>query len=486
MAETQKVLLLIGGGHANVQVITDLNLKALHNEQPYRRILLCDNPTAVYSGMLPAVVAGLLSEKTADIDLRSLCLAYDYDFIHGNAMYIDAMKEQVHFISNITGLKSILNYSILSINVGSITRSIPFLNEGGSSVIVKTRPIAKLVPSLREFEDIIVKEQNNVIKIIIVGGGAAGVELAMSVHQRFHQRFDKSVQMTLISRGNRILELRSLTTSQSIEAEFRHRQISYITGYTVSNFQSSPSSSRPNKSEAILIPTLKNENNIQQMETKLQFDLAILATGAAPPQILEQSDLQRCETGWLSVTSTLQSVNHPNVFAAGDCIQFESSPLYPPKAGVFAVRQGPILAHNINVALSSSVGTKMKDFIPQMNYLSLISTADGRAIGTKYGFSIKGTWVFRLKMFVDEAWQRRFRVSCDANVDIAVDGYNRYEGDAVEAAAVLMMADEVITGDCFDIQLSVLRRMDLDSMFRQDVMATINESSPSKEQKKTQ
>ena len=54
--------------------------------------------------------------------------------------------------------------------------------------------------------------------------------------------------------------------------------------------------------------------------------------------------------GYFRVNNFLQSTSHSNVFAGGDCITMESyaeEPNFPPKAGVYAVREGPIIAENI-------------------------------------------------------------------------------------------------------------------------------------------
>lgn len=45
----------------------------------------------------------------------------------------------------------------------------------------------------------------------------------------------------------------------------------------------------------------------------------------------------------------LQSTSHSNIFAGGDCVTMDTyaGKNFPPKAGVYAVRSGPIVAFNI-------------------------------------------------------------------------------------------------------------------------------------------
>ena len=49
---------------------------------------------------------------------------------------------------------------------------------------------------------------------------------------------------------------------------------------------------------------------------------------------------------FFKVNDFLQSTSHSNVFAGGDCITMETyaKENFPPKAGVYAVREGPFIA----------------------------------------------------------------------------------------------------------------------------------------------
>ena len=93
----------------------------------------------------------------------------------------------------------------------------------------------------------------------------------------------------------------------------------------------------------------------------------------------------------------MRSVSHPQVFAVGDCAEW-AEPL--PKAGVYAVRMGPVLDHNLRAALGE--GTPIA-YAPQRRYLVLLATADGRAIASRGGFGAAGRWVWRWKDHIDRA-----------------------------------------------------------------------------------
>ena len=238
-----------------------------------------------------------------------------------------------------------------------------------------------------------------------------------------------------------------------VTAELRTRKIQLLLGRTV-----------------ISVSRSSNAITLDNAET-VPFALAVIATGAAPHQWLVNTGLTTDPDGWLLADPTLKCDGFDNVFAAGDCVSFGSyfKPYFPPKAGVYAVRQGPILAHNIAVAVRKN--GKLKQFSPQASFLSLLSTGDGRAIGSKYGIAFRGAWVYRLKSFIDESWQDRFRVSAKEKNHVSTASVDSvFTGSPVEGAAILHVADEIRVDDSFEQQLMVLRRMDTDEVFRDELV----------------
>lgn len=186
--------------------------------------------------------------------------------------------------------------------------------------------------------------------------------------------------------------------------------------------------------------------------------------------------------GWLLVEPSLQCVGLSNVFASGDCASFGNKYGlgFPPKAGVYAVRQGAVLAHNLDILLSSRAATQpLKPFVPQPCFLSLLSTGDGRGIGSKYGLVFTGTWVYRLKSYIDEMWQNRFRSSSNrTSSHVSRTGVvdSKFEGSPAEGAVVLLAAEDIFSNDSFEQQLMVLRRMDNDMHFRERLLACVEVS----------
>lgn len=142
--------------------------------------------------------------------------------------------------------------------------------------------------------------------------------------------------------------------------------------------------------------------------TVVEGTVTVWSTGAEPQKVTAESDLE-ISRGFFRVNEHLQSTSHPNVFGGGDCItidKYEKNELsFPPKAGVYAVRAGPILAKNIAAYLTED---DLQPYVPQSEFLALMMTGDGSAVGTKFGIAFTGKWVWRLKDYIDVSFMHLF------------------------------------------------------------------------------
>jgi NADH dehydrogenase FAD-containing subunit len=104
----------------------------------------------------------------------------------------------------------------------------------------------------------------------------------------------------------------------------------------------------------------------------------------------------------VAVDASLRSLSHRSVLAAGDIASL--SPRSVPKAGVFAVHQGPVLAENILRLLRDEAPST---YVPQRRFLSLISLGNRRAVPSWRGWAAEGEWVWNLKDRIDRGFMRR-------------------------------------------------------------------------------
>jgi selenide,water dikinase len=138
---------------------------------------------------------------------------------------------------------------------------------------------------------------------------------------------------------------------------------------------------------------------------RIEADAIVWATGAGAPAWPAGSGLALDAEGFISVEASLQSVSHTDVFAAGDCASVRRQP--HPKSGVYAVRQGPLLAENLRRRLENRALTAFK---PQPRALALLSSADHRAIGLYGPLVFEGAWVWRWKDRIDRRFVARYRL----------------------------------------------------------------------------
>jgi selenide,water dikinase len=137
---------------------------------------------------------------------------------------------------------------------------------------------------------------------------------------------------------------------------------------------------------------------------RISFEALLWATGAAAPPLFAASGLATDARGFVRVGSTLQLVDHADLFAVGDCAAFEPALA---KSGVYAVRQGPFLDHNLRARIA---GRSLRHYRPQRDFLVLLNLGDGTALGTKWGRSVEGPPVFAVKDAIDRRFVRRFQV----------------------------------------------------------------------------
>ena len=186
-------LILVGGGHAHVQV---LEMLAMNLPQDVQMTLVSDASVAYYSGMLPGATSGDYSPEEIRMQLRPLAQLSGARFIQARVTGLDPEAQELH----LEGRPS-LHYDLVSFNVGSSIRGreIPGVRE----FALKTRPISQWVEQLENFEKSLGKSVER-LRVVVVGGGAAGVELALGLESRFSKKV-RNLSVTLVDRGDKLL-----------------------------------------------------------------------------------------------------------------------------------------------------------------------------------------------------------------------------------------------------------------------------------------
>jgi selenide,water dikinase len=370
-------VILVGGGHSHVQVLESLAAQPLADA---RVTVVVDRPIAIYSGMVPGFVAGQYRASELEIDVPQLCQWAGVECIVEAVTQIDAGGRRLHLEGG-----SELSYELASINIGSTVAGLDL--PGIRELAIPTRPIAELI---RRTDDVIPsatqRDGSEVFRILVVGGGAGGIELAFTFQERLLSAGCRAVETRIINSGPRILAGYPAGLVRRTQRAAKRRGIEIHCNLRVQ--------------EARVGRVVLDDGNLWTC------DAVLWVTGAVGHSLARDSGLPVGERGFIQTEETLQVLGHDGLFAVGDCGTLVDHP-DTPKAGVYAVRQGPVLTRNLRAALA---GRPLQRYRPQSDFLTLLNLGDGTAVGTKKGISFQGRWVMRLKDRIDRAFMRRFQV----------------------------------------------------------------------------
>ncbi|MCK5101137.1 MAG: pyridine nucleotide-disulfide oxidoreductase, partial [Desulfobacteraceae bacterium] len=126
--------------------------------------------------------------------------------------------------------------------------------------------------------------------------------------------------------------------------------------------------------------------------------------GVKPSTIFEESGLPVGPDQGLLVNKYLQSMKYPEIFGGGDCIYFKSQPL--DKVGVYAVRENPVLLHNLMASLE---GNDLKIFNPGPEYLLIFNVGGGYGVFKKKSIVFGGKIAFMIKDYIDRKFMKKFQ-----------------------------------------------------------------------------
>jgi len=371
-----KDVVLVGAGHAHVTVLRRFGMKPIPG---VRFTLITREVHTPYSGMLPGLIAGTYDFDQAHIDTGPLARFARARIYQDEAIGLDLAGRRV-----ICRHRPPVAYDLLSLNIGSTpnTGDVP----GASEHAIPVKPIDGF---LSRFEALVARvlARKGRTRIALVGGGAGGVELLLSVERRLRREVARArldtTGLSFVLVSDEVLQNFPSAFRSRFLAIFAARSIAVITGAAVARVEAG---------------RLLFENH-----PPIEADEFLWTTQAAPARWLAQAGVPLDSNGFLRVEDTLRVAGRADVFAAGDIIAFASRTL--PKSGVYAVRAGPVLADNIRRSLT---GRALRPFRPQRRALYLVSTGERYAVGTRNGITVAGAWVWRWKDWIDRRFMRKF------------------------------------------------------------------------------
>lgn len=371
-------IVLLGIGHTNAHVL----LKWRTARRPEGRLTcVSTHPVATYSGMLPGVLAGQYPRAQMEIDLVRLCAEAGARLVIGEVRGLDRARRTLLFSDHVP-----VPFDVLSIGIGSV----PTYSD--VAIIDRTRlvPVKPMQTFIDRFDERLRQAANQrrglPVRIVIIGGGAGGVELALCLpaHLRARLGGQARFEQSIISTDERLLSASLPATARRVERILQRRGVRVLTGRRVARVDGGQ--------------LAFDDGAI------VEADVILWLTSAAAPPLLAALSLPIDPRGFLLTTDALQTTAGDPIFAVGDTGTIVG--LQMPKAGVFAVRQGPVLWENIQRTLA---GDPLQQYTPQHEFLKLLNTGDGRAIGEWKGLSFEGVWAWWLKDLIDRRFVRRYQ-----------------------------------------------------------------------------
>ena len=364
--------MLVGGGHSHVLVLRRFAMQPLPG---VRITLVAREPHTPYSGMLPGYIAGHYQYDDIHIDLGPLALAAGARLIADEAIDIDLDAGCVEFAHHPS-----LRFDVLSLNCGGAPG---FGTLADASFAIPVKPIGRFLPRWHQLLDTLRAQSKHVEKrIVVVGGGAGGVELALAAQHALNA-ISPSLRVTLVSAGTRLLEGHAARVQRRFESLLRARGVELVTQFNVASVDA--------------------EGVNDAAGRRVRGDFMLWVTGVEAPAWIAGTGLALDDRGFVVVDRTLRCVSDTRVFAAGDVASLLDQPR--PKSGVFAVREGPVLADNLRRSL---LGEPLRPFRAQRRVLALITEGGRSATASRGGLSAHGDWVWRWKDNIDRRFMDRF------------------------------------------------------------------------------
>lgn len=356
-----KQLLLLGGGHAHLQVLRALATEPLPGTEVS---LVTPYPRLTYSGMVPGFVAGHYTLEQCSVPLAPMVERAGARLMQAAATGIDTASRTVTLADGRT-----LPYDVLSLDTGAtIDRAaIPGAREHGLFV----RPIEAFTALWERMREL---AESRALCVVVVGGGAAGVELALAMHHRLGDRS----RVSLVTGGGPPVPSHPGAVQQRVIAALKRRNVTLLED---------------------VCAEITAEHVVLGRGARVACDAAVLALPAVAPAWLRDTGLALDERGFVATGATLQSCSHPEVFAAGDTATLLDAPR--PKSGVYALRAGAPLALNLRRFLAAG---ELQPWTPQPRALNLLACGEKYAIASWGPLSAQGRWVWHWKDRIDRGF----------------------------------------------------------------------------------
>jgi NADH dehydrogenase FAD-containing subunit len=365
-----KRLVLVGGGHAHMVILANL---CKFVEQGHKVTVIGPSPYHYYSGMGPGMLGKIYAPEETRFATRHVVEKSGCTFILSKVQSIDPRKMEVCLES-----RDSVPYDVLSFNAGSFVSRDNVREDKGNIYTVK--PIEMLLEAQQRILSLADQAR---IGIAVVGGGPAALEIAGNAW-RLVRDYGRNMPHIQVFAGRRFLSRFPTKVREKAVKSLSKRDIEII--------------------EKGYVSDIGTGKIVLESGEAFHPDLIFLAHGIKPSAIFRDSGLPVGSDGGLLVNRFLQSPQFPEIFGGGDCISFQDRSLS--KVGVYAVRQNPVLFHNLMACLQ---GNPLSPFDPGGDYMLIFNLGDDRGILMKKWFIMDGKAAFMIKDYIDRKFMKRFQ-----------------------------------------------------------------------------
>jgi NADH dehydrogenase len=381
-------IVIVGGGAGGLELACKLGRKL----GPDSVTLVDSRLTHIWKPSLHEVAAGTLDVHAEGLSYQMLAHDNGFTFVYGAMSALNKGNKTIQVDAVLTDKEIVLiperviAFSDLVIAVGSVSN---YFNVPGAS----TNTIALNAPEDAEaFRNKMMRHlhyangpmrrdtaEDAGVDIVIIGGGATGVELAAELSEARNEfaaygvhNLDakKSLRLTILEGSPRVLAPLPERVSEAADKLLKLRDVTVKTGCRVVDITS----------------TLVTDSTGQTYKA----DITVWAAGIKAPDFLATLGLPTARSGALIVDGKLRVDEAYHIYALGDCASFtdKDGKMAPPRAQT-AHQQADYLYDRF-MAFANGRPASVKDY-QYKDYGSLVSIGHSTSVGNLMG-SLAGRW----------------------------------------------------------------------------------------------